>query len=150
MPSDHRGSPRPLPERPDLRHLKDQAKDLLNAGDAVSLADAQFQVARRYGFGSWPRLKAHVESLQKVGQLKQAIDSNDLERVKQLMTRHPELHRAPLGYGQNGPLTWVAECRVPRVAPGEARLGMAQWMIENGPTCIRGATGRSCVRPWPT
>src|SRR5262249_6323008 len=132
MSSDPQGAPRPLPERPDLRHLKDQAKDLLRAGQATSLAKAQFQIARQYGFASWPKLKAHVESLQTVGQLKQAIDTNDLERVKELMIRYSELHRAPLGYGQNGPLTWVAECRVPRVPPGEPRLAMARWMIENG------------------
>ena len=53
--------PRPLPDNPDLRHLKDQARDLLAAGAAASLADAQFRVARSYGFASWPRLKAHVE-----------------------------------------------------------------------------------------
>jgi hypothetical protein len=30
-----------------------------------------------------------------------------------MMTANPTLHRAPLGYGRNGPLTWVAECRGP-------------------------------------
>src|SRR5262249_13247987 len=134
--------PRSLPEQPDLRHLKDQAKDLHRAGQASSLSDAQFQLARQYGFASWPKLKAHVESLQTVGQLKQAIDANDLEQVQQLMTRHPELHRAPLGYGKNGPLTWVAECRVPREAPGEARLAMARWMIENGSDVHQGGDGQ--------
>src|SRR5260370_6054918 len=114
---------------------------MLRAGQAASLANAQFQVARQYGFGSWPKLKAHVESLQAVGQLKEAIDTNDLERVKHLMTRKPELHRAPLGYGQNGPLTWVAECRVPRVPPGEPRLAMARWMIENGSDVHQGGDG---------
>jgi ankyrin repeat protein len=141
MSSTPQGSPRQLPEHPDLRHLKDQAKDLLRAGQAASLANAQFQVARQYGFASWPKLKAHVESLQTVGQLKQAIDANDLERVKQLMTRNPELHRAPLGYGKSGPLTWVAECRVPREAPGEARLAVARWMIENGSDVHQGGDG---------
>jgi hypothetical protein len=29
------------------------------------------------------------------------------------MLRNPALHKAPLGYGNAGPLTWVAECRVP-------------------------------------
>src|SRR6185437_13387015 len=53
--------PRPLPSQPNLRHLKDQAKDLLKAGEAESLAAAQFEVARRYGFASWPKLKAHIE-----------------------------------------------------------------------------------------
>lgn len=141
MSSTPQGSPRQLPEHPDLRHLKDQAKDLLKGGRATSLANAQSQIARQYGFASWPRLKARVESLQAVGQLKQAIDSNDLERVEQLMTRNPELHRAPLGYGKNGPLTWVAECRVPREAPGGARLAMARWMIENGSDVHQGGDG---------
>ncbi len=86
-------------------------------------------------------LNPHEESLELVGQLKQAIDLNDVERVKQMMTRHPELHRAPLGYNKNGPLTWVAECRVPRVPPGEARLAMARWMIENGSDVHQGGDG---------
>jgi hypothetical protein len=141
MSSTPQGSPRQLPDHPDLRHLKDQARDLLKAGQAASLAKAQFQIARQYGFASWPKLKTHIESLKTVGQLKQAIDSNDLERVKELMTRHPELHHAPLGYGNNGPLTWVAECRVPRVAPSESRLAMARWMIENGSDVHQGGDG---------
>ncbi len=134
-------APRPLPERPNLRHLKDQAKDLLKARGAESLSDAQFKIARRYGFASWPKLKAHVDALEEIGQLKLAIDANDLERVKSLMTRNPALHRAPLGYGKNGPLTWVAECRVPWEAPGPARLAMAEWMIENGSDVHQGGDG---------
>ena len=67
-----------------------------------------------------------------VAQLKEAIDMNELDRVRTLMTGHPELHYAPLGYGKDGPLTWVAECRVPWEAPGPARLAIARWMIENG------------------
>jgi len=93
---------RPLPDRPSLRHLKDQAKDLLKAGAAASLADAQFQIARLYGLASWPKLKAHVESFEEIGQLMQAIDTNDIARVKTMMTRNPALHSAALGYGKNG------------------------------------------------
>ena len=134
-------APRPLPERPNLQHLKNQAKDLLKAGEADSLSSAQFEIARRYGFASWPKLKAHLDSLEEIGQLKLAIDTNDLERVKSMMTRNPALHRAPLGYGKNGPLTWVAECRVPWEAPGPARLAMAEWMIENGSDVHQGGDG---------
>ena len=76
-----------------------------------------------------------------VWQLKQAIESNDLERVKKLMTRNPELHHAPLGYDKNGPLTWVAECRVPREPPREERLAIARWMIENGSDVHQGGDG---------
>ena len=53
-----------LPDRPNIRHLRDQAKTLLRFGTAPTLADAQFQVARQYGFPSWPKLKLHVESLK--------------------------------------------------------------------------------------
>jgi ankyrin repeat protein len=123
---------RVLPTRPNLRHLKDQAKDLVNAGSAKSLAAAQLQVARTYGFASWPKLKAHVDLLEEAGQLKEAIDQNDLGRIKTMMLTNPSLHEAPIGYAKDGPLTWVAECRIPPVAPNQTRLEMAKWMIENG------------------
>jgi hypothetical protein len=56
---------RELPPRPSLEHLKKQAKDrlevLLQSDPKAQLADAQHDVARDYGFASWPKLKAHVE-----------------------------------------------------------------------------------------
>jgi ankyrin repeat protein len=130
-----------LPERPNLRHLKDQAKDLLKRGEASSLTEAHLQIARLYGFASWPKLKAHVESLEEIGALEQAIDTNDLNRVVAIMTANPTLHRAPLGYGKNGPLTWVAECRIPWEPPRAARLAMAQWMIDHGSDVHQGGDG---------
>ena len=141
MSTDSQETPRQLPDRPNLRHLKDQAKDLLKAGEAKSITEAQFKIARLYGFASWPRLKAHVESLEEIGQLKQAIDTEEIDRVKALMTRNPTLHRAPLGYGQDGPLTWVAECRVPWRPPSPERLALAKWMIENGSDVHQGGDG---------
>jgi hypothetical protein len=141
MPTNSPPAPRALPDRPNLRHLKDQAKDLLKAGHAQSLADAQFQIARLYGFASWPKLKVHVDSLEEFGQLKQAIDTNNVEGVRLLMTRNPALHRAPMGYGKNGPLTWVAECRVPWEPPGSERLAIAKWMLENGSDVHQGGDG---------
>jgi Ankyrin repeats (3 copies) len=135
------GASQSLPERPNLEHLKNQAKDLLRAGGASSLADAQFQIARSYGFASWPKLKAHVESLDEIGELKSAIDRNDFDQVRTMMRRNPELHRAPLGYGKNGTLTWVAECRVPWEPPSATRLAMARWMLENGSDVHQGGDG---------
>ena len=141
MSTDPQETPRPLPDRPNLRHLKDQAKDLLKAGLAKSMTDALFKIARRYGFASWPKLKAFVDLFGQTGQLKRAINDNDLDRVKDLMTRNPELHRAPLGYGKDGPLTWVAECRVPWAPPGSLRLAIAKWMIDNGSDVHQGGDG---------
>ena len=123
---------RALPPSPDLRHLKDQAKDLLRSGTASSLADAQLKTARSYGFESWPKLKAHVDLLHDSGQLKQAIDLNEAGLVKRLMARNPSLHQVPIGYRGNGPLTWAAECRNATGAPPVERLEIVKWMIENG------------------
>ncbi|NWF86032.1 MAG: ankyrin repeat domain-containing protein [Bryobacteraceae bacterium] len=73
--------------------------------------------------------------------LKLAIDRNDLDEVRALMTANPSLHTAPLGYGGDGPLTWVAECRVPWEPPSPARLAIARWMIENGSDVHQGGDG---------
>ena len=83
------GIPPPLPEHPDLRHLKDQAKDLLKAGEAPSLAEAQFQIARHTALRVGRSSRRTSNRCKTVGQLKQAIDANDLERVKQLDDAQP-------------------------------------------------------------
>jgi Ankyrin repeats (3 copies) len=141
VPTHSEESRRSLPENPNLQHLKNQAKDLLRGGEVASLSEAQFKIARSYGFASWPKLKEYIESLEEIGQLKKAIDANDVQRIKTMMTRNPALHRAPLGYGNNGPLTWVAECRVPWEPPGRERLAIAEWMIENGSDVHQGGDG---------
>jgi len=102
------------------------AKNLLETGAAASLADAQFQIAPIYGFANWPNLKAHVEFFEEIGQLKQVIDTNDIARATTTMARNPALHSAPLGCGKDGPLTWVAKCRVPWESPSPVRLAMAK------------------------
>jgi hypothetical protein len=83
-----------LPDRPNLRHLRDEAKDLVRSGAAATVTDAQFQIAKLYGFASWPKLNQHVESLEKVGQLKHAIRCNDVPRVEAMLTSSPELRQA--------------------------------------------------------
>jgi hypothetical protein len=58
---------RPLPDRPNLQHLKRQAKALHRRMEkenpACTLADAQHALAREYGAASWPKLRAHVAYL---------------------------------------------------------------------------------------
>ena len=117
--TDFTEGPRSLPDRPNLRHLKDQAKNLLKAGGVKSLTEAQFQIARLYGFASWPKLKAHVDLLEETGQLKQAIDTNNLDTVKTLMTRNPTLHRARLVMPRMGHSLGLrnAACRGDRPVP---------------------------------
>ena len=113
---------RELPAKPNLEHLKNQAKSLLRSfeqGDGSAkerlsalspisaanpkLADALHVVAREYGFTSWPKLKEHVESLARVLSppelLTAAIRASDAARAVRVLEDHPEL-KAQL----NGPL----------------------------------------------
>jgi hypothetical protein len=69
-------SPSRLPARPSLEQLHKQAKELLRqcrTGESATLsrdatlADAQFTIAREYGFETWAKLKHHVEALRPSG-----------------------------------------------------------------------------------
>src|ERR1700733_13858244 len=79
--------PRSLPHRPDLRHLREEAKRRRKAGEFPSIALAQLAIAREYGFRSWPRLKFHVEAVTLDAQARAAAligsaMSHDLRRAR--------------------------------------------------------------------
>lgn len=105
-----------LPPRPSLEHLKSQAKELLRAyragepnavaafqsiesspsAAAAKLADAQRVVARGYGFASWAKLKAHVETNASkdedpAEQMKRAFRDDDACLLRDVLRRHPAL-----------------------------------------------------------
>ena len=101
-----------LPARPSLEQLRKQAKDLLKAcraGEsaaaerfrsiigsvppAPSLADAQFVLAREYGFESWAALARHVETIGPAGlgqfehladEVAAAYTTADVERLREV------------------------------------------------------------------
>jgi hypothetical protein len=56
-------TPLTLPPRPSLEQLRKQAKERLDQMPGGKLTDAQFALARDYGFESWPKLARHVEAL---------------------------------------------------------------------------------------
>lgn len=62
-----------LPARPSLEQLRKQAREKLKrlrrTDPAAMLADAQFALAREYGFESWPKLVHHVEEVASSGRL---------------------------------------------------------------------------------
>lgn len=85
---------RQLPERPDLEHLRNEAKqrlkELRGEQPAARLSDAQLLVARDYGFASWRQLKAAVD----VGDRRrvfQAARDGDLDAVRRALDHgfHP-------------------------------------------------------------
>jgi uncharacterized protein (TIGR03067 family) len=57
-----------LPARPNLEHLRSQAKTLHTRSKktdrSARLADAQLAIARQAGFASWPALVRHVQDLR--------------------------------------------------------------------------------------
>ena len=108
----HRTHPptRAMRENPDIDQLKRQARELLEAyraqsPDAVievaahhrtatpetfALHDAQFVLARSYGFESWPKLKAAVDGVT-TKRLHEAVQKGDLGAVRALLARRPEI-----------------------------------------------------------
>src|SRR5215470_17374002 len=115
----HRTGPpvRAMRANPDIDQLKRQARELLDAyraqsPDAVievaahhrtatlesfALHDAQFVLARSYGFESWPKLKAAVDGVT-AARLHAAAESGDLKTARELLTRRPEI--VDLGRGE--------------------------------------------------
>lgn len=69
------------------------------------LHDAQWVIAREYGFASWPKLKEHIESiLLETGEpmelLKQAFHADDAPWLRKLLARYPQfkaLINEPIG-----------------------------------------------------
>jgi ankyrin repeat protein len=115
---------RELPAKPNLEHLKKQAKELLHdfrqgkpatierfrtfapsvIPTTAKLADAHHVIARDYGFASWPKLKEHVDSLtlSLIEQLVAAVCAQNANRVAKLLEDHHELKARidePFHYG---------------------------------------------------
>jgi hypothetical protein len=127
--SDQNNRPTParlLPVRPDLDQLKHQAKDLLrnirrNDAEALSefnqfhprppqdpaqikLADAQLALARSYGAPSWPRVVQCCKLID-------AIWRDDVDAVRELVVKHPNLLHESAGIRNNNwgpPLSYAA------------------------------------------
>ena len=83
-----------LPDAPSLEWLRKQAKhsldELRRTNSDAQLSDAQFELAKRYGFASWRALKAHVDSLTIDGQLFDTARKGDVKKLTKLLDAHPE------------------------------------------------------------
>lgn len=108
---------RTLPARADLEQQRKLAKELVAAyrrGDAdarariraelpnkstIALADAQFVLAREYGFESWRALKEDIEARTRraqppIEQFKSAVQRGDAKTIRQLFEQHAGVRAA--------------------------------------------------------
>src|SRR5213595_1209608 len=87
-------APSPLPDAPNLEWLRKQAKhrlaELRKTSRDAKLSDAQFALAKQYGFPSWRALKAHIDSLTIDGQLFDAARNGDVTKLTALLDEHPD------------------------------------------------------------
>jgi ankyrin repeat protein len=134
---------RAMREHPDLAQLKRQAKELLEAyraqqpdalvevnfyhrtatPETFALHDAQFVLARSYGFESWPKLNAAVDGVT-AAKLHEAVESGDLRTARELLTLRPELGRG--------------EMRALQIAVLRRDLAMTTLLLESGADPGRG------------
>jgi ankyrin repeat protein len=87
-------APLTLPDNANLEWLRKQAKrhlkELRAANASATLTDAQFDLARQYGFSSWRALKARIDSMTVDGQLVDAARTGDVARLTALLDEHPD------------------------------------------------------------
>src|SRR5687767_545451 len=118
---------RDLPARPNLDQYKKQAKDLLKRWKSDDpktthrLADAQFAIAREYGFETWKvftdRIAALTGRAQKAAVFKAAADAliaGDASVLEGLLRNHEQMFR-----NERPPATWSVGL-APNESPGDA------------------------------
>ena len=146
---------RHIPVHPNLRQLRNQAKDLLRAihrGDPSALADlvehhpdrpnpadatlvdAQLALARSYGLPSWPRLVLACE-------VTDAICRNRVDDLRALMLKHPHLitenARGTKSCNWGPPMSFAANL---------GRNRIIDMMRELGATDLGHAFDRACLQ----
>jgi hypothetical protein len=147
---------RHFPVSPNLEQLRHQAKDLLRAirrGEAAALedlsayhpervepaaaklADAQLALARSYGLPSWPRLVIACK-------MTSAIWSDDIDTVRRLVRKHPQLLREHArgveGCNWGPPLSYAANVGNERVIAMLRGMGAEDVQYAFGRAVLRG------------
>ncbi len=136
------------PARLNPEHLRNEAKKLLKDMRRRSLdarlSAAQLEVARRYGFASWPKLKSYVDALYDLGQrLIAAVRTGDLETMRSVLSRNPELVNATMDLEHRFRPSDTLAMHLIHLAIAEDRIEAARVLIEHGADLnVRNADGR--------
>jgi ankyrin repeat protein len=141
-----------LPARANLEHLKNEAKQRLKTmrsqspelPSKIRLSEAQLLVARSYGFPSWRKLKSHVDALHDFGQqLINAVHAGDLETIRKILDRHPDLVNAGTDLPRIHRPSDTVAMRLIHLAIAEAKIDVLRLLIERGADLnARNADGR--------
>ncbi|MGH3646430.1 MAG: ankyrin repeat domain-containing protein [Micromonosporaceae bacterium] len=84
-----------LPERPSLEYLRKLAKSRKRAG-GIALSQALHDLAREYGFDSWPKLLHHVQAAQLHG-IERALVMADVPALSAILRDVPASATAEVG-----------------------------------------------------
>jgi ankyrin repeat protein len=84
-----------LPPRPSLEHLRKQAK-ARRRERAIGLSRAQLEIAREYGFESWPKLIHHVQATTLDG-MERTLVLADVGALSRSLQAEPGVATAPIG-----------------------------------------------------
>jgi len=126
-----------LPVRANLEHLKNEAKQRLKTmrseSPAARLSEAQLLVARSYGFPSWRKLKSFVDGLHDFGQqLINAVHAGDLETIRKILDRHPDLVNACADLPRIDRPTDTHGMQLLHLAIADAKIDVLRLLIERG------------------
>jgi Ankyrin repeat len=119
--------PASLPDAPNLewlrKHAKQRLEELRRTDPAGRLADAQFDLAKQYGFSSWRALKREVDSLTVEAQLFEAARTGDVARLETHLDEQPEgLHVRTRPYEQT----------LLHVAAANGQLAAVELLLDRG------------------
>lgn len=107
-----------LPEKASLEQLRKQAKERVASGKSPSLSTAQHDLARSYGFESWPKLRLHLDQRR----LRGLIQDGEPGPVAALLKASPRLAKLPFPEGDT-PLHVAAEENRPALVELLAQSG---------------------------
>ena len=167
-----------LPSRPNLDHLKHQAKDLLAdfrarkldafqrirefhprfhaASDAeigeaaLTLSDAHLAIAREYGFNTWPRLKKHIESDERAKLDRPHVDRiEDAEfRSALILADDGDLDGLRAHLARHRTSCTNASCSRAAITSGSRRCSSSSPRTRSGTSRCRRTSSRSRARSW--
>ncbi len=130
---------RPLPPSANVEFLRKQAKDLHKSQQrdraSMKLTDAQHELARSYGFASWPKLMAHVKNLateRPAASIYTLIADGNADAVGTVLDANPDLVHAHSSEGPRGAGDRAYQLTPLQFAARHGKLAICRLLVERG------------------